>query len=224
MDWDELNDKLGPTVRTLLVSPLLSPFCGSLAQAYSEWDTNRRFEKIESFLEDLKEKLKVLEEARIREPFTEDDCIIFDKVMQKVQFEHREQKRKYYANYLINALSHSKEFDKKQRFLKAIDEFTDLHISILKYLDSVPNDVYPSIKEIQENLNIQDKKRDLYPVLSELCGLYYFVERSWTLDPKSKGAVLMTTNLSPENLAGNCQHKITELGKEFLQYIISTKE
>ena len=105
----------------------------------------------------------------------------------------------------------------KQRFIKAINEFTELHIAVLKYIE---NNEYTEIKQIKEALHIENSHRDLYPVLADLCGSFAFVDRSWTLKPDTAEGVLSTKNLSPENLAGKCQHKITDLGREFIGYIL----
>ena len=222
MNLEEFNEKMGPFVRIGLTLPVLSSLGGStLAQAYSEWDYLRRYEKVQSFLDELRDRVRSLENNRNAIKYNDEDCAILDSVLQKIQIEHSEKKRKYYANFLINALSNVGCFDKKQRFIKAINEFTESHFRVLAFLYNLAPNVYPTVKDIQEQLHIENRKSELYPILADLCGTFAYVERSWTLAPDSKACILSTKNLSPENLAGNCQHKITDLGKEFYKYIFS---
>lgn len=220
MDYKEINEKMGPFVRISLSLPVLSGLGGStLAQAYSEWDSSRRYEKLKSFIEEIRDRVRCLENNRNAIKYNDEDCAILDNVLQKIQIEHSEKKREYYASFLISALSNVGRFDKKQRFIRAIDEFTESHFRVLSFLYNIAPNTYPTVKDIQEQLHIENRKSELYPILADLCGTFAYVERSWTLAPESKACVLSTQNLSPENLAGNCQHKITDLGKEFYQYI-----
>ncbi len=220
MDYEEINEKMGPFVRISLSIPVISGLGGSiLAQAYSEWDSSRRYERLKSFIEEIRDRVRCLEINRNAIKYNDEDCAILDSVLQKIQIEHSEKKREYYANFLINALSNVGCFDKKQRFIRAINEFTESHFRVLSLLYNIAPNVYPTVKDIQEQLHIENRKSELYPVLADLCGTFAYVDRSWTLASDSKACVLSTQNLSPENLAGNCQHKITDLGKEFYKYI-----
>ena len=65
MDFEEINDKMGPWLRIGLTVPVLSGLGGSiLAQAYSEWDSSRRYEKLKSFIEEIRDRVRFLENNR----------------------------------------------------------------------------------------------------------------------------------------------------------------
>ncbi|MDA1056096.1 MAG: hypothetical protein O3C40_37425 [Planctomycetota bacterium] len=47
------------------------------------------------------------------------------------------------------------------------------------------------------------------------------MSRSWSLnDPNFKGSMLLTKNLSPENMALKCKHAISQLGQRYVDYVV----
>jgi hypothetical protein len=57
--------------------------------------------------------------------------------------------------------------------------------------------------------------------LNQLCSEFAFVKRAWDLNAsEKKTTILSTTNLSPEGIARNCRHAITERGKRFIGFVI----
>lgn len=213
--------RIGKIVRPLLAA--VPNIGGSLATIWSDWDTNRRFERVEKTLKELSVKLNKEQGFDIT-TLTDADMQILETVLQKVMIEHRERKRKYFANILISTWTrqHDLPYEERMKFVEAIESFDDIHIEILKYINKASSEYFiPSYSEIGEKIlgnDFSEEEKDaiLLPAIDKLATGYGFIRRAWNLSKKEKGAVLFSDNLSVEGIARKCEHIITEPGKRFL--------
>ena len=217
---------IGAIVRTGLN---LVPICGgALANGWSEWDTSRRFSRIE---ETVSEIVNRLNNAASTLPGTLNDAEyqLLEEVLRRVQIEHRYTKRIFFAKLLVECWTTgiNDSYEKRMMFVRALDRFDELHICILRYLDDLGEDQkhYPNPTAIASEVGIEDSsvREVLYPVLDLLAREFAFIDRNWTLGGQ-ENVPLLTGNLGPENLVGKCGHKITSLGHEFLAYISDASE
>lgn len=212
-----LGKVVGPGLATIPV------FGGALSASWSQWDTSRRFKRIESFIADMVQMLERL--GRSFDPTNIGDAHmqLLEEVLRRVQIEHRENKRKHFAELIVSTWHENckRPFKENMSFVRALDEFDDLHIDILHMLRSVDNEKYPTYVEIGDHLRIleQDRDRILIPALDRLASGYGFIKRAWGMQ-KQEGAVLFTQNLSPEGIARKCEHTLTETGSRFLVAIL----
>jgi hypothetical protein len=216
-----MKDELSAIVRTVLSTlPHGGP---TLAAAWNEWDTNRRFQRVESFLKVLEQELAKLADRFDPSKIGDKELQLLEDTIQRVQSEHREWKRIGFAILLKSAWEVAPEtpFEECMHFNRALDDFDDIHMNVLRYLNDLPiNAPAPDPAGLAGALQLSPgaKKYTLMPALDLLCARYRFIERNWSLAGKG-GAMLTTGNLGPENLANDCGHKITALGRRFIASI-----
>lgn len=218
------NQKQSSSMLGKIVGPALAAIPGVggvLAAIWNEWDTSRRFKRVEEFLCDFRKQIETISAFNPKE-IEDKDIQILEEIIRRVQIEHREVKRKRFANLLVNSWTENRNlpFEDNMRFVRALDEFDDIHINILMLLSS--NEKCFGYSEIGEKLDIpQDKWHFLLlPPLEQLASKYGFIKRGWNLsDPQNVGPVLRTTHLSPEGIARKCEHTISPMGNAFLSSI-----
>ena len=225
MENEKGNKLESITMSTVRIGLAAIPYVGGvLAQGLSEWDGYRKDQRIKEFIILVQKRFEELNFFHQIKDMKDEDWLLLEHLIRKVQYEHRETKRKRYADFIVHSWNKKNidPFEKKQKFLEAIEYFSELHISVLVYLNECAPPFYPTVNDIKKKFGITNHKAELYPILQDLAGKYFFMDRSWTLGTHNAVApVLSCGNLSPENLASKCKHKITELGKEFLEYIRS---
>lgn len=204
----------GILIRTALtaLTPAL-PILAPIAQAYKEIEDKIQLKRVEDLILQIGKRLEKLEKIVLKE----DDIQLFELIAEKVRIEHSEKKRRAFANLLFSfwAVGKGDPFDKKLIFLQALDEFSDLHINILKFLDK--QNEYIATSKIEKELKIANAYMDLLPALSALAGKFGFILRTWG----PANYFLSTENLSPENIGYGCNCKVTSLGREFISFILS---
>lgn len=220
-----------PSKLTALVGPLLAaiPHVGGvLSAAWSEWDTRRRFCRIEEMLSLIRQKLSRLD---INEDAADDAGMhLLELVLREAQLQHEHLKRERLANVLVNAWVSASPlkfvFDESLLFLRATTLFGDFHIAVLNHLHeagvtgSVPFTELARLVSDPSNSDAGRNEATLI-VLNDLCSGFGLAKRAWDLNkPDVKSAVLATGNLSPEGIARNCFHAITERGVRYIDFVI----
>jgi len=213
--------QFGAIVRTGLN---LVPGCGgALAQAWSEWDTALRFKRVEEAIAAIRDRLKDATDFSVS-ALSDAEYQLLEEVLRRVQAEHREVKRTRFANLLAKCWTEGIQdsFEERMLFVRALDRFDELHVRVLAYLSSLDEDRehYPVPREIARAVGIPGSNiaESLNPVLDLLAREFAFVVRNWTLAGHG-GHAVSSTYLGPENLVGKCGHRITSLGRRFIEYI-----
>jgi len=234
-----------PTQIGAVVRPILAamPYGGSaLATLWSEWDTSRRFSRVEEAVEHLANGLAELGQKFAPESIGDEELQLLEEVLRRIQIEHRERKRQRFVQLLTGAWTTQRDrpFDENLRYLRALEQFSDLHIDALRFLaDQKAKLNCPSFKEIADHLGVtgSDQSETLLPALNELVSEYGFVKRAWNMtwnaktgkfeqigQPTPNTRLITTKNLSPEGIARTCNHVITDAGTRFLVAIQETTE
>jgi hypothetical protein len=111
------------------------PGAASLASAWSEWDTSRRFERVESFLHALAERLQRFATANERASITdpEESAHLLELVLERIQREHRDEKRRRYVEFFAENAVHPEKrtFDRKRLFIDLLDALGDDELRLL---------------------------------------------------------------------------------------------
>lgn len=222
----------GETKLTVVVGPLLNavPIVGGvLAAAWSEWDTGRRFARVEQTLRQIVHRLEVLgvNQAAASDP----GMHLLELVLREAQLQHSEAKRKRLANVLVASWVDDRPpeetFDESVLFLRAVVEFGESHIAFLHHLDKAGTGASIPFKELQKLVvggerTPGETSQMATIILNDLCGGYGLVFRAWDLNqPDAPKNPLLTSNLSPEGIARSCRHAITGRGRRFVKYVIS---
>ncbi|MBN1912225.1 MAG: hypothetical protein JW818_21065 [Pirellulales bacterium] len=201
---------------------------GTLAALWSDWHTERRFQRVEETINQLRIELASISERFSIDRIGDAEMQFLDAVLERVQSEHREEKRHRFAHLTAAAWTEGldRPFDEKMAFVRALDEMEELHIQVLVHLKvkKAQNET-PSFSAISSELGIShdDFNSRLLPALETLCTNYGFVRRAWGMS-SGEGGVLFSRNLSPEGIARGCEHELTELGDRFLRWISGTAE
>jgi hypothetical protein len=218
---DGISRSFGAIVRTYLAGV---PGVGeAIATAWSEWDTNRRFHRVESTVRELAARLAMIADRLDPISIGDEELQLLEEVLRRVQIEHRELKRQRFAQLLVGTWTSQRHrpFDERMSHIMALEEFSDLHIEILKFVAGQANsNNFPSYAAIGDAVDISHDRRDadLVPALDRLASGYGYIKRAW--DMKSGGGgLLRSTNLSTEGIARNCDHTITDAGRRFLAAI-----
>ena len=171
----------------MIVRPVLAGipyFGGSLATAWSEWDTKRRFSRVEQTLREFCRQLESLKQFLDPNLIGEGEMQLLERVLQQVETEHRDGKRKRFSHLVAVAWTTGRDrpFEEKNRFMQALEEFDELHIGILSFLrqnDDAGTRV--SYAAIGDALCVPEEERDerLGPALDRLASGYGFLRRGW---------------------------------------------
>ena len=224
---NESEYKLGGMTR--VVGPALAaiPYVGDvLAAAWSEWDTTRRFCRLQETMEHIQRKLSKLPP---KDDAADDAGMHFlELVLREAQLQHSEAKRERLANLLVSAwVSNTPPqyaFDESLLFLRATTVFGDTHIAILNKLHevgvggSVP---FGDLAQLVSDVSETDRNEAALIVLNHLCSEFAFAKRAWDLNrPDIGGKPLSSGNLSPEGIARKCFHSITPRGIRYVDFVL----
>ncbi len=206
---------------------------GPLSAMWSEWNTNRRFARVEDTLSELQRLVGADRYDIDPDALADPQLELFDKAIRHAQREHAEKKRRLFARFVASSWSAEYVEDSPEdgpNFLNALIDFTDKHIYTLLSLEEAGGDAAVSYEELCDAVYEQvashdDNNEKMLGVLDILGTRYGFIKRAWGLnDPDYDGSIFLTSNLSPEGVARGCSHCITSLGKRFLDYIRDTEE
>lgn len=129
-----LKEKTEITIQTGLQ---LVPYVGgALSTAYFSTKQEKRFKRIESFCEELADKINRLQVQFV--PFESHDVesltSLIEELFDKIEKEHSNQKREYFKQFFINALktpTKENNFDERHIFLEALAHMTVLEFELL---------------------------------------------------------------------------------------------
>jgi hypothetical protein len=216
---------------TVLIGPalnLIPHVGGAIASAWSEYDTRKRFQRIQETISMIQSKLS---DARVNEAAASDAGIhLLDLVLREAQMQHCERKREYLANLLVASWIDENPpqatFDESLLFLRAITSFSESHLAILSKLSDAGTDGSVSFSEIASVIVADSDPEDsALIILKDLCSDFALAKRAWDLNrtqPKHTPTLLGTGNFSPEGIARKCFHAITPRGVRFVNYVIRT--
>lgn len=212
-------ERIGDAVAPML--SLIPGVGGSLATIWGQWDINQRFSRVEDFLKELSKNIEVLGDTFKAENIGDSEMRLLEETIKRITCEHRTIKRKRFASLLTTTWTERKDrpFEENMTFVRALDEFDEIHIKILVFLKNAGRK-HPAFQDIGLYLEIREGDYELLllPALDRLASGYGFIKRCW----KDTGPKLLNTqNFSPEGIARKCEHIVTEAGSEFLNSIIT---
>jgi hypothetical protein len=219
-DEFDATGQIRPSIATIARAVLnLPPGGGVLASLWSDLESGKRLKRIEEALRAMRAKIDgfgpSFDWAKIGEP----EIQLLDEMIERVKKEHREHRRKAFGRLTASCWkSTADSFDDRKVFYRALDEFSDLHISVLIYLKEhaqQPVTFATLCSEVLACFLEDDRRYRLIPLITSLSTEFGFVRRNG----HGKGGTLMMAPLSPEYAAINAEHRITPLGIKFLNFI-----
>lgn len=215
-----MNDTLIQQIQSALASSI-----PKLAAAYGTWATAQRLKRAE----ELFEKLGKYRGLTFSQFATSDAGFhLLEKVVQRVEAEHLESKRDRFANLLFSSWiddgPHQVVFDEADLFLRAIDRFTETHLTLLGILNdsglkaSIPfSDLEAAVKTAGQHENLRGIT---LVALNDLCSGFAMANRSWDLNRAKESKLMFSGNLGPENISRKCFHAITPRGIRFVEHVV----
>jgi len=222
---------LSAIVRTWLT--LLPGAGGTISTAWSEWESSRRSERIESTLQQITDRLNDVEATVNPTKIDASGMQLLELVLREAEIESSERKRRRFADLLASYwLSEGPtpiSYDEAALYLRATREFTESHIGVLHQLKqagesaAVPYEVIKQLVEIEESDGVL--AANAVCVMDDLCSRFGFAKRSWTLNQDIEGetrksSLLFTGNLSPEGIARKCFHAISKRGQRYVDFVL----
>ncbi|GAF14932.1 hypothetical protein JCM19046_3508 [Bacillus sp. JCM 19046] len=195
-----------------------TPLCwGSLASIYASNRDKKKFERIEAFFNDV---FKTMEELKQSQQINEKNlnlskhdeealASLIESILDKVESEIQEDKKRYLRNFFLNSLvipTTKDTIDKKQIYLDALANMSYLECELLIMLYGQKEKLHMS--------QIEMKSADQYFILSLTNRLrnYGFVEK-------------YTNNITANQSVDNALDEfisISNLGKDFTLYCLET--
>src|SRR6266850_5095423 len=98
-----IPDKTKAVVSSICKSLLnTAPFTGGIASLWSDWESDRRFARVEHFINQLANELQRHSPRFKSEELTDAEMQLFEATLQRVSVEHREGKRCRFARLLAS--------------------------------------------------------------------------------------------------------------------------
>jgi len=114
------------------------PGIASIAQGWNEWESSKRWKYFKQFVEETSLKFKKLDEKLDRkiDLDSEETRHLFSLTLDKVMREHREEKRKKFAEFFVKTTCMGEKitFDEKRFFLEVLDELNEFDLNLLKLI------------------------------------------------------------------------------------------
>jgi len=111
------------------------PLAASIVHAWSEQESKKRWDNCQEFFKEIFSELKELKEEFKKIPYPDPDEMqgIISLTLEKVMREHREEKRKKFAEFFVKTTCMGKKitFDDKQFFLEILDELNESDLDLL---------------------------------------------------------------------------------------------
>ena len=197
---------------------------GPLSALWSQWDTNRRFNRIEETIHELTRLLALPAYRLATDDLCDEDMQILEAALHRVQMAHTEEKRVLFARLVASCWTNARQhpFDERILFVNALSAFNEYHLRTLTILNDEGLDgavAYATLRDTVASAIPSEIEKDsvMVPTLEMLAAQYGFIQRAWGLNgPSYKSAALMSRNLSAEGLARKCNHAITPLGERFM--------
>jgi hypothetical protein len=195
------------------------PVAASLANAWSEWDANKKWEYVLEFFKEAERKFSEFEERiNVQEQFlkTEEAPHLLTLTLEKVMREHREEKRKRFVEFFLNslAIANTIEFDEKRYFLEVLDELDEYDIQILSLIKESGKIKIDKIKDLGlDKIIVSISKLQSRAIISE------------TSRGKPVDTMGWTGNIdSWENRWRKKWFELLPIGKRFIEFLTLNKE
>jgi hypothetical protein len=209
---------IGSIVRAGLNS---APFTGGIASLWSDWDTSRRFARVEAAIRQLMTILDGLQDRLAQATVGEPEMQLLEDAINRIAREHREHKRMQFVNVIASNLIYtSRSFDERSLFIRALDRLDELHFRILKLLRQRHNDGLEPIhanelyREIFGDRPDEESKYGLFvPAMVTLAMEFGFVRRRSASEGK------LMTSVNPDGLQLTTVCSIFPIGVRFLDSI-----
>jgi len=192
------------------------PFGGGVAALWSEWDTSRRFDRVESTIRQI---AAALSHAKGFDPrkLSDAEMQLLEDALQSASREHREDKRSLFALLLAANWSRTDApFDERLLFQRALDEFEPVHLQLLKLLSEAHEkgeETVPS-RDVCNRAFGADASDEIQfsifvPALNKLAAEYGFVRRRGA----GHGNLF---NVNPDGLVFHVLCSLSPLGRRFV--------
>ena len=109
------------------------PFAGSLAQAWSEWESIIRDQRIEEFFSNVNSQLASLHEKLKPIEASSEFPALIERIVEKIQREPSASKRRLFAIVFLRSLlkGSGQHFDEKLSVIEVLDSLTESDLKIL---------------------------------------------------------------------------------------------
>lgn len=208
-----MSDKLSTKEKTEIViqsSLQLIPYIGGpLAAAYYGTKQEKRFKRLESFYQEIADKVQKLklQFAPITAHDEEKLIALIEELNEKVEREHSQKKREYFKQFFISTLTKPTDdiYDERRYFLDTLFNMTPVECVIL----SACSEMYAlSLNGLQDDANLPT---DPYVVVGAISRL--------------KNYGFLRTKFHPLNLDGSDSTfdevvAITDFGRRFVEYCL----
>lgn len=180
-----------------------------------------------AWMEDIAEALRKIEkQSKINIEELAQDELFIDTVIhasQAAMKSSRKEKLQALRNAVVNsALPNSPDNDTQQIFINLVDNFTQVHLRILKFLKDPPQGGIP-LRSGNTYIHLSDLPKALEQTYPDLKGRYDFYYQI-IKDLSDRGLVNMSASDTTHDMAtmqGIPSTQVTELGTEFLTFICS---
>jgi hypothetical protein len=223
-DADHESRQLGVPVISAVVRAGLNavPVAGgALASLWSDWDSYRRNQRVDEMLKELVKRLSQIKEFDPNKIGPAEMQLLED-MLQRAGREHREEKRKMFAALLASNWVNTKSpFEERQLFQRALDDFNDVEIALLKSLEDAEGEGSQGAtglelcKKICGGLEDEATKFGVFlPALTKVAAVFGFVRREGI-----RPIGIWAGDIDPDNavLRGKCV--LLPLGQRFLASI-----
>lgn len=198
----------------------LIPSCGgAIASAWSEWESSRRFRRVEDAVEQLRLELESktpVDHSRLGEA----EMQLLEEAFNRVSYEHRQDRRRLFVRILVSGWRNiDRSFEERRMFCQALDALMDVDLQILSFLrrreEALSGPFF--LKDLKAALFRDEPesftKEQIVPAVTRLAATFGFIRR----DVAASAAASIMTNINPDGLALHADAQLTDLGERFLR-------
>lgn len=161
MEAYKLNNKLTPKEKFeiavqsgLQIVPWVG---GALSTAYFSTKQERRFKRIESFYQELAEKIETGEHSILPLGSHDEESLIaiIERLNDQIEKESSEEKRMYFKNFFIHLLqtqTSQKNYDERRILLDSLSTISALEFKVLLNFSEYKDRVQPFIEQLEPSL------------------------------------------------------------------------
>jgi hypothetical protein len=124
---DKTNEIVSAGLRSVAAS---FPVFASVGQAWTEFETHRKFDRMEQFFKDLKLEMEAL--AQTVNKMREDTPELLERTLDLVQREASEQKRRAFAAVFLRCAKSTKSLDEQRTIIETLDVLSEEDIRLLR--------------------------------------------------------------------------------------------
>jgi len=196
------------------------PFAGGIASLWADWDTSRRFHRVEAAIIELGKSLSSVGDRFDPSRLGEAEMQLLEQTLERLSREHREWKRSYFVKLLAsNWINVDRPFEERALFERALDEVDHVHLKILHFLKNEAdlnadpiriNELYDSLFPAAE----PDFKFGVFmPAMNLLAAQFGFIRRKAI----NTGKTMLGVN--PDGLTFMAAAILAPLGRRFIDSI-----